>query len=579
MPLVQYNFTLDAGADWQKVIRLRDPATNQLVAMSDAVMEIRNSNGNLSLRLDSISGRCAILSDGASIQLHISAEDSEAAFATGNYPGANQAVGIWGIGRSYVYDLFALYASGAQDRIMRGFFYVDPNISQQNDLAPPIPVTPPGPPTEQGTVAMSATTGMNIVAGAGPVYRLWPATNGPAAATGTPTSFISGTAFTVQQSGCWLQGYWWWLCSSGGQPTGPTKCALWSQSGATTGTVVPGSVVTSGPLTPGWNYIPLAAPVPISIGDSFIAAIGCNGPFPDSVNYWGTTGVNGVTNGPLHAWGPQGTSYYAGGQASPWGAQGCFSVGGNDPSLVMPITPSGTDNFWVDVQIATWAPGGYAGSYRLWPNRSGADSVTAPDDHVAYIIGTEVHLSRTCTLNKIWYYSPSGATTLCTSADIWSVDASGLTGTNVATNGAPAWKLPNGNAGSAGAGWLYCVMSGTLPAGLYRVSVYDANGGADGWGAKRLSYWGIAPGGYTAQAVIASNDIVQGPLMAPTTSHAKNCYAYQGAVPGIPTPAIPEPGQAPFQVGPPNSFPNLYVGVNSAAGSLFQNYWVDLEVT
>jgi hypothetical protein len=48
-------------------------------------------------------------------------------------PGAVQAVGIWGIGRAYVYDLFVLYATGVQDRIMRGFFYVDPNITQPID--------------------------------------------------------------------------------------------------------------------------------------------------------------------------------------------------------------------------------------------------------------------------------------------------------------------------------------------------------------------------------------------------------------------------------------------------------------
>jgi hypothetical protein len=131
MPLTQYDFHLDAGAEWIRVIRLRDPNTNLLVAMSGAVMEIRNSNNVLALRLDAPSGRCLIdANDGASINLHISAADSLAYFQHGNYPGAVQAVGIWGIGRSYVYDLFCQYATGVQDRIMRGFFYVDPNITQ-----------------------------------------------------------------------------------------------------------------------------------------------------------------------------------------------------------------------------------------------------------------------------------------------------------------------------------------------------------------------------------------------------------------------------------------------------------------
>jgi hypothetical protein len=131
MPLAIYDFHLDAWADWQKTVAIRDSQTRQLVPLSNAVMEIRNTNWVLALRLDAASSRCIILSDGATIQLHISAEDSLVYFAQGNYPGAVQAVGFWGIGRAYVYDLFATYtASGVQDRIMRGFFNVDPNISR-----------------------------------------------------------------------------------------------------------------------------------------------------------------------------------------------------------------------------------------------------------------------------------------------------------------------------------------------------------------------------------------------------------------------------------------------------------------
>jgi hypothetical protein len=139
MPLVLYDFTLDAGADWQKTIRLRDPGTGLLVPLDAAVMEIRNSNKVLVLRLDAPSGRCLISADdGASIQLSISHSDSLAAFQWGNYPGAVQAVGIWGIGRSYVYDLFAQYnPAGALQRIMRGYFNVDPNITQVTPQATP----------------------------------------------------------------------------------------------------------------------------------------------------------------------------------------------------------------------------------------------------------------------------------------------------------------------------------------------------------------------------------------------------------------------------------------------------------
>jgi hypothetical protein len=137
MPLAHYDFYLDAGSDWQTVVRLRDPLSGLLIAISDAVMEIRNANGVLALRLDGPSSRCVVLGDGASIQLHITPEDSLTYFQYGNYPGAVQAVGYWGIGRSYLYDLFALYTAGVQERIMRGFFNVEPNITQPIDRVNP----------------------------------------------------------------------------------------------------------------------------------------------------------------------------------------------------------------------------------------------------------------------------------------------------------------------------------------------------------------------------------------------------------------------------------------------------------
>ena len=139
-------------------------------------------------------------------------------------------------------------------------------------------------------------------------YRLWPSTSGPASAISYGGNFISGMAFCVT-SEAWFTGYWWWVCGSGGQSTGPTKCALWQVPyfDNENPVLVPGSVVTSGTLTGGqWNYIPLPTPLPLSLGGSpgmtppinggdtayglatYVAAIGCNGPFPDTNGYWGT---------------------------------------------------------------------------------------------------------------------------------------------------------------------------------------------------------------------------------------------------------------------------------------------------
>lgn len=139
MPLAEYDFHLDSGADWQRVVRLRS-TTGQLVSVADAVMEIRNANSLLALRLDDTNSRCTVLSDGASIQLHISADDSLTYFAWGNYPGSVQAVGYWGRGRSYLYDIFVQYTTGVTDRIMKGFFLVDPNITETLPAGPPAPV-------------------------------------------------------------------------------------------------------------------------------------------------------------------------------------------------------------------------------------------------------------------------------------------------------------------------------------------------------------------------------------------------------------------------------------------------------
>jgi len=132
---VQYDFYLSAGADWQKTVRLRDPTSQKLIALEAAAMEIRNTNYVLVMRLDYPSSRCVVQEDGASISLHITAADSLAYLSQGNYPGAVQAVGVWGIGRSFIYDLFVLYATGVQDRIMRGYFYVDPNITREAPLS------------------------------------------------------------------------------------------------------------------------------------------------------------------------------------------------------------------------------------------------------------------------------------------------------------------------------------------------------------------------------------------------------------------------------------------------------------
>ena len=89
-------------------------------------------------------------------------------------------------------------------------------------------------------------------------YRLFPSTNGPASPVSYNGPFVCGVVAAVTTAGCWLDGYWWWVCPSG-QSTSPQKFALWSIYSSSQGSLVANSTVTSGALTAGqWNYVPAA---------------------------------------------------------------------------------------------------------------------------------------------------------------------------------------------------------------------------------------------------------------------------------------------------------------------------------
>jgi len=404
-------------------------------------------------------------------------------------------------------------------------------------------------------------------------YRLFPSVNGGAAISYSG-NFISGVVFTVSAGNTWFEGYWWWVAASN-QSTAPVKCALWSASdtshGGSGSYVVPGSVVTSATLTAGaWNYVPLPAPIQLAPGYSpggttggsaYVAAIGVNGSFPDTNNYWGSGQVapNGIMQGPLFA--------YSGSAASapaPYSmAQGCFTQGGSDPSLVMPNGISGTDNFWVDVQVSDTAPAGYTGSYRVWPNKFDANAETGGDTAAAYVVATEVDLSASCALDYVHYFIPNAASAgagLATRADVWSISS----GVAVASITSPAWTTEAGGAVTIGTygQWVRAAFAGgiVIPAGKYRVSVYNANGTTGTWNAKD------ATTGYWTTGGAGANGITQGPLTAPSFASAQPVNVYQGS--GT------TGGQPCFAVGPPDQFPNEGTGISPA-----QVYFVDLEVT
>jgi hypothetical protein len=368
-------------------------------------------------------------------------------------------------------------------------------------------------------------------------YRLFPSTNGPSSPVSYPGPFLAGVLFEVTSGGIWLEGYWWWVCPSG-QSTSAQKFALWQVFNVGSGVLIASATTTSGSLTAGqWNYVPLDAPVPLTIGACYNACTGFSGSFPDTTHSYGAgnTYGSGIVNGPLSAFSDQ-----SGSLPAPFSmSQGVFSVAGSDPTANMPANGNQSDNLWMDLQVADTAPAG--ASYRLWPSYPVASDggLGLSNDINQQTMGTEFTLSQACTLNKIWFYSPPGVTALPDGCMIWSVATQQIvTGTK---NMSPSWS------GAAGSGWVSCAYNGvTLPAGDYLTTVYS-NGGVRFY-TELNHYFG---GGGPASAA----GIVAGPLTSPNVANAS------------------PPGNSRYQEGGllyPDTFDTDDAG---------ETRWVDVEVT
>ena len=367
-------------------------------------------------------------------------------------------------------------------------------------------------------------------------YRLFPNINGPSSPVSYGGQFLAGVLFQVTTGGVWFEGYWWWVCNTG-QSVAGQKFALWEVYADGSGTLIPAATITSGSLTAGqWNYVGLAAPLPLTIGACYNACTGFTGSFPDTNGQFGAGEPYsaGITSGPLSAF-----SDLSGTQPAPFSmTQGVFGTSGTDPSVSMPAQGSGSDNFWMDLQVTNTAPAG--SSYRLWPNYPTIPA-TSNDDNLAQTFGTEFVLSEACTVNNIWFYSPPTVSppALPTICAIWNVKTQQVvSGTQ---NSAPSWS------GTAGSGWVACEYSGvSLPAGDYKVSVYTP-GGSDNFYLETEDYWSTGGAG--------ANGITSGPLTAPNAANAT------------------APGQVTYYHGAfayPDTYDSEFDG---------QNRWLDIEVT
>lgn len=424
-------------------------------------------------------------------------------------------------------------------------------------------------------------------------YRLFPATNGPAAPISYSGNFIAGVVFAVRGGGNWFSGYSMWVCASGGQPTAPAKCCLWSvggNNGLGTGGdpfVVPGSVVTSGTLIPGqWNDILLPSPVQLApgyspninanAGSAYVAAIAVNGNFPDTSSFWTTA----IDQGPLHGYLGAGSTV----QTPPYlSANGIFSTGSTDPTVALPQQISGTDNFWVDVIVSNTAPPAYAGTYRLYPNQASSNVITSGDAAWNYTIASEISFTQEVTASNIWFFSPGNAITLPTRVDVWKVSS----GLSILGNSSPAWTDRNGVAYTAGSKangcWIKAQVTGIIPAGDYRVSAYNANGHTDAnWSPKDAGtdFWNESAGG------VGYLGITNGPVSAPNWAASSSGFLFGGT--GVSTPPFGAGGatahsQPPFGLDANGTtsavaFPQLVAPVGAGTNQT-QNYWVDIEVS
>ena len=301
-------------------------------------------------------------------------------------------------------------------------------------------------------------------------YRLFPSEDGPSSPAAYSGPFEAGIMFEITSGGCWLDGFWWWVCPSG-QSTAAQKFALWCVYNTDEATLVATATVTSSTLNAGqWNYVPLTVPVPLSIGATYVACTGLSNDFPITSDQFGPGQpyAAGIVNGPLTAF-----SDLSGSLPSHFGMnQGLFGVAGTDPTVSLPEDAYQSSNFWIDVQIDTSPPAGT--SYRLWPNYPtipGAISI----DTGQQTTGTEFTLSQACTLDNIWFYSPSGlnsggpVTVLPSQCAIFNVATEEVVPGTLNTR--PSWS------GGAGTGWVACAYSGVeLPAGDYKVVVYSGGG-------------------------------------------------------------------------------------------------------
>ncbi len=316
--------------------------------------------------------------------------------------------------------------------------------------------------------------------------------NGPSSPASYTGPYLAGTMFSALGEMLWLNGYYWWVCNTG-QSVAAQKFALWNRYSTSAENLVTAATVTSGTLTAGaWNYVPLASPVQLAPGALYVAATGWNTSgttgFPITNNQFGASQpyAAGIVNGPLTAWSDLGGSNTFAASGVNYGLnQGLFGTGGTDPAVTMPASGSASSNFWIDVLVSDTAPGGYAGSYRVYPNMADVGNYSL-DTANNFTLGMEFELTGACTINNVWFYSPATVTQLPTGIGVYQVSGTSL----VASSSSPSWS------GAAGSGWVSAPLTGSLNASTkYKVAVLNGAGSPAVWNSAVANYFSTGYGG------------------------------------------------------------------------------------
>ena len=287
--------------------------------------------------------------------------------------------------------------------------------------------------------------------------------DGPSSPVSYSGPFVCGVVIGVTSGGCWLDGYWWWVCP-GGQSNG----------GAAVRALVPLRLRRRLARRQQHGHIRRPDGRAVDLREATVAAaVGLRGhvcrrdrvqrqfPPPTTSSAAVIPTADGIVSGPLTA------SPTRPGNSRRLSTQLRPCLASQAPTRVptcrstVPVAPT-----------SGWTSCGYeppAGtSYRLWPSYP-----TIPghidSDMSGYTLGTEFQLSQSCTLDAIWYYSRARCGRAAHQVrDLECRLADEVSGTD---NSSPSWS------GAAGSGWVSCAYSGvTLPAGDYKVSVFYGAG-------------------------------------------------------------------------------------------------------